>query len=401
MMDSLSKTERAVPAAARFDHIAEFLQREYLDTGRLAGAQLAIQHRGALYECCMGFLDRERTRALGADTIYRIFSMTKPVTSVAVMMLVEEGRLGLDDPITRYIPAWSDLKVRERPIAQDIRIVDLLAHTSGLTYGIQYRTEIDALYRKTLSMQPGGQALDEFAASLSKLPLEFEPGTAWNYSVATDVLGYVIELVSGLSLRDFFKRRIFDPLDMHDTDFSVSPTHRSRLAECYVRRPGELLGLPSPAFEGDLTAEPTFFSGGGGLLSTVHDYLRFCNVILGRGEFGAVRMLKPESLALMTTNHLPNGGDLPTVAQGVFANSGYAGIGFGLGFATTIDPSIAVLRGNRGDAFWSGMANTFFWCDPTEQLIGIFMTQILPSETYPLQQQIRAHVYDAIRGIPA
>ena len=390
-----------MPAAARFDPIAEFLQREYLDTGRLAGAQLAIQHRGSLFESCLGFLDRERTRPLRSDTIYRIFSMTKPVTSVAVMMLVEEGRIGLNDPVTRYLPAWSSLKVGERPIAREIRIIDLLSHTSGLTYSIQYRTEIDALYRKTLSMQAAGQALEEFTATLSKLPLEFEPGTAWTYSVATDVLGHVIELVSGVSLREFFEQRIFGPLDMHDTDFRVPPAKRQRLAACYVRRPGELLGLPNPSFEGDLTAEPKFLSGGGGLLSTVHDYLRFCNVILGSGQYGSVRLLQPESLALMTTNHLPGGHDLPTVARGVFANSSYAGIGFGLGFATTIDPSSAALRGNRGDAFWSGMANTFFWCDPAEQLIGIFMTQILPSETYPLQQQIRAHVYDAIRGIPA
>jgi CubicO group peptidase (beta-lactamase class C family) len=393
--------EREVAATAQFDPIAAFIQREYLDSGRLTGAQLLIQHRGFRYESCLGFLDRERTRALGPDTLYRIFSMTKPITSVAVMMLVEEGRIALTDNVARYIPAWGELKLRARPIAQEIRIVDLLSHTSGLTYGIQYRTEIDALYRKTLSMQPEGQALDEFAATLGKLPLEFEPGTAWNYSVATDVLGHVIELVSGRNLREFFKQRIFDPLEMHDTDFRVPPAHRLRLAECYVRRPGERLGLPSPKFEGDLTAEPKFFSGGGGLLSTARDYLRFCNVILNRGRYGSVRLLEPETLALMTTNHLPGGGDLPTVAQGVFANSGYAGVGFGLGFATTIDPRIAPLRGNRGDAFWSGMANTFFWCDPTEQLIGIFMTQILPSETYPLQQQIRAQVYDAIRGLCA
>lgn len=390
-----------MPAAARFDPIAGFIQREYLDTGRLAGAQLAIQHRGSRYEACAGFLDRERTRPLRPDTLYRIFSMTKPITSVAVMMLVEQGRIGLRDPVARYLPAWGELRLRARPIAQEIRIVDLLSHTSGLTYGIQYRTEIDALYRKTLSMQPEGQALDEFASTLGTLPLEFEPGTAWNYSVATDVLGHVIELVSGRSLREFLKQHIFGPLEMHDTDFRVPPAHRQRLAECYVRRPDELLSLPSPSFEGDLTAEPTFFSGGGGLISTVHDYLRFCNVILDRGRYGAVRLLEPDTLALMTTNHLPGGGDLPKVAQGVFANSAYAGIGFGLGFATTIEPSVARLRGNRGDAFWSGMANTFFWCDPSEQLIGIFMTQLLPSETYPLQQQIRAQVYDAIRDTPA
>jgi CubicO group peptidase (beta-lactamase class C family) len=216
--------------------------------------------------------------------------------------------------------------------------------------------------------------------------------------VATDVLGYLIERLSGQSLGAFFRERILDPLAMHDTDFSVAPAARHRLAECYVRRPQELLGLPGPSFEGDLTAAPRFYSGGAGLLSTVPDYLRFCNVILDHGRNGAVRLLKPETLALMTTNHLPGGRDLPAAAQGLFSDPAYAGIGFGLGFATTVDPGTAQFRGNPGDAFWSGMANTFFWCDPTDAVIGVFMTQLLPADTYPLQREIRARVYDAIRG---
>jgi CubicO group peptidase (beta-lactamase class C family) len=386
-------------AAARFEPIAGFVQHEYIDAGRLAGAQLAIQHRGALHGWCFGFLDRERTRPLRADTLYRIFSMTKPITSVAFMMLVEEGRVALSDSVTRHIPAWNNLRLRAQPLTREMRIVDLLSHTSGLTYGIQYRTEVDALYRKALSMQPAGPALEEFTAALGALPLEFEPGTAWNYSVATDVLGYLIEKLSGQSLREFLEQRLLGPLGMRDTDFSVLPAARQRLAECYVRRPAELLGLPGPSFEGDRTAQPTFLSGGGGLISTVADYLRFCNVILNRGRCGTVRLLSPETMTLMTANHLPMGRDLPAVTAGLFSEPGYAGIGFGLGWASIIDPKIAQLRGNPGDAFWSGMANTFFWCDPEQELIVIFMTQLLPSETYPLQKQIRALVYDAIGGM--
>jgi CubicO group peptidase (beta-lactamase class C family) len=388
-----------VPPAAQFDPVARFIQREYIDTGRLAGAQLAIQHRGSLHESCFGFLDRERTRPLPPNAMYRIFSMTKPITSVAFMMLVEEGRVELSDPVARYIPAWSNLRLREQPVTREMRIVDLLSHTSGLTYGIQYRTEIDALYRKSLSMQPAGQALDEFTAELGALPLEFEPGTAWNYSVATDVLGFLIEKVSGQSLREFLKQRILGPLGMNDTDFRVLPADRHRLAECYVRRPEELLGSPGPSFESDRTAEPTFFSGGGGLISTIRDYLCFCNVILNHGQYDTVRVLSPETLTLMSTNQLPMGRDLPAATAGLFSEASYAGIGFGLGWASTIDPLVAQLRGNPGDAFWSGMANTFFWCDPSEELIGVFMTQLLPSETYPLQKQIRALVYDALRGM--
>jgi CubicO group peptidase (beta-lactamase class C family) len=386
-----------VPAGARFDTVAEFIQREYLDTGRLAGAQLAIQHRGSLFEYHAGFLDRERTRPLPANALYRIFSMTKPLTSVAFMMLVEEGRIALTDAVTQHIPAWRELRWRGRPVNRDMRIVDLLTHLSGLTYGVQYRTDIDARYRKSLSMRADGQPLDELVAALGSLPLEFEPGTVWNYSVATDVLGFLIERLSGQTLAQFFRQRILDPLAMHDTDFHVAPTARQRLAECYVRRPQEPLGRPGPSFEGDLTAAPRFFSGGAGLLSTVHDYLRFCNVVLDQGRHGALRLLRPETLRLMTTNHLPGGRDLPAAAQGLFSNAAYAGIGFGLGFATTVDAGAAQLRGNPGDAFWSGMANTFFWCDPRAELIGIFMTQLLPSDTYPLQREVRARVYDAIR----
>jgi CubicO group peptidase (beta-lactamase class C family) len=395
-------TEPAVPPGARFDAIAEFLQREYLDTGRLAGAQLAIQHRGSLFHASLGFLDREQTRPTRPDTLYRIFSMTKPITSVAFMMLVEEGRIGLTDPVAAHIPEWRGLTWRGQP-AQGMRIVDLLTHQSGLTYGVQYRTPIDAQYRNALSMRADGQPLDELVARLGNLPLEFEPGTVWNYSVATDVLGYLIERLSGQPVVQFFRQRILDPLAMHDTDFHVVPAARHRLAECYVRRPQALLGLPGPAFEGDLTATPRFFSGGAGLLSTVPDYLRFCNAILDGGRQGTLRLLRPETWALMTTNHLPGesglpgGRDLPAAARGLFSNAAYAGIGFGLGFATTVDPGAAQLRGNPGDAFWSGMANTFFWCDPNAELIGIFMTQLLPSDTYPLQREIRARVYDAIR----
>jgi CubicO group peptidase (beta-lactamase class C family) len=388
-----------VPSGARFDPVAGFIQREYIDTGRLVGAQLTIQHRGSLHESCFGFLDRERTRPLQPNAMYRIFSMTKPITSVAFMMLVEEGRVALGDPVARHIPAWSNLRLREQPVTRTMRIADLLSHTSGLTYGIQYRTDIDALYRKLLSMQPAGRALDEFTAELGMLPLEFEPGTAWNYSVATDVLGFLIEKFTGQSLREFLKQRILGPLCMNDTDFKVLPSDRHRLAECYVRRPEELLGLPGPSFEGDLTAEPTFLSGGGGLISTTKDYLCFCNVILNRGRYGAVRLLSPETMMLMSSNHLPMGRDIPAAAVGLFSEASYAGIGFGLGWASTIDPGVAQLRGNPGDAFWSGMANTFFWCDPSEELICVFMTQLLPSETYPLQKQIRTLVYDAIRGM--
>jgi CubicO group peptidase (beta-lactamase class C family) len=383
---------------ARFDPVDRHIRQEYIDTGRLAGAQIAIEHRGVLHRSCFGFKDRERTRPMTADCIFRIFSMTKPITSVALMMLVEKGSIRLDDPVSRFIPAWAGLKARGAATSRPMRVVDLLTHCSGLTAGFQYRTDIDAAYRRALSMQPDGPDLKAFVDELSRLPLEFEPGTAWNYSVATDVLGFLIEEASGCGFRDFLKAQIFDPLGMTDTDFHVPSEKRGRLAECYVSRADELLGQLNSSFEGDRTEAPTFYSGGGGLLSTVDDYLAFAHAILNQGQRGEVRLLAPDTWKLMSTNHLPGGGDLPSVAQGLFSDDGYSGAGFGLGWATTIAPATARLRGSLGDIFWSGMANTFFWCDPAEQLIGIFMTQILPSEVYPLQAQIRALTYDAIRA---
>jgi CubicO group peptidase (beta-lactamase class C family) len=391
--------ELSAPSVACFEGLDGFIEREYIDSGRLAGAQLAISHRGSLHEACFGHLDRERTRAMTPDALFRIYSMTKPITSVAFMMLVEEGLIGLEDPVSRYLPAWSNLPLRDgQASSREMRIVDLLCHTSGLTYGIQYRTEIDAMYRKALSMNPDGQALEDFIAVLGRIPLEFDPGTVWNYSVSTDVLAHLIEKVSGRPFQQFLRQRLLDPLGMTDTDFVVPASKRARLAECYVHRAEERLGLPGSSFEGDRSANPTFFSGGGGLVSTVKDYLEFCRLILNQGRCGEARLLSRKTLQMMSTNHLPRGVDLSAAAQGLFSDAGYAGIGFGLGWATTIDPRRAQMPGNPGDAFWSGMANTFFWCDPSEDLSCVFMTQILPSNTYPLQRQIKTLVYRAIEG---
>ena len=333
-----------------------------------------------------------------SDCIFRIYSMTKPVTSVAVMMLVERGLLSLDDEVARYIPAWAGQTVNGSSRARPMRIIDLLTHCSGLTAGFQNRTEIDALYRENITLRSDGPDLRAFVQELARFPLEFEPGTQWNYSVSTDVLGFVIQEVSGQSFRDFLKSQIFDPLAMIDTDFHVPPAKRARLAECYVRRSAEPLATLKPTFEPDLTAIPTFYSGGGGLLSTISDYLAFANAILSQGARQDMPLLSPDTWKLMSTNHLPGGKDLPSVSHGLFTGADYVGSGFGLGWATTIDAATAGLAGSPGDTSWSGMANTFFWCDPAEQLIGIFMTQILPNETYPLQAQVRALTYAAIRG---
>jgi CubicO group peptidase (beta-lactamase class C family) len=380
----------------RYSGVDQHIQSRYIDAGHLAGAQIVIQHSGLRHERCFGFLDRERTVLMTPDCIFRIFSMTKPITCVAAMMLVERGLMQLDDEVARYIPSWAGLKVRGTAPARPMRIVDLLTHCSGLTAGFQHRTAIDALYREAVSLRSDGPDLGAFVRALGELPLEFEPGTAWTYSVSTDVLGFVVQEVSGQSFRDFLKSQIFDPLNMTDTDFHVPAVKRARVAECYVRRSAESLGQLKQSFEPDLTAVPTFYSGGGGLLSTTADYLAFANAMVRRGARGEPALLSAESWKLMSSNHLPGGMDLRTAAQGMFRDDRYVGVGFGLGWATTIDAATAGMRGNPQDAYWSGMAHTFFWCDPVEQLICIFMTQILPSEIYPLQTEIRELVYDAV-----
>ena len=382
---------------ASYSSVDRYIQSQYIDAGRLAGAQIVIQHSGLLHERCFGFLDRERTRAMTPDCIFRIFSMTKPITCVAAMMLVERGLLRLDDEVARYIPSWAGQKVRGAVTARPMRIVDLLTHCSGLTAGFQHRTEIDALYRETISLRSDGPDLGAFVRELGTFPLEFEPGTAWAYSVSTDVLGFVIQEASGQNFRDFLKSQIFDPLNMKDTDFHVSPAKCSRVADCYVRRSEEPLGRLKPSFEPDLTAMPTFYSGGGGLLSTARDYLAFANAIVGQGD-REPSLLSTKTWKQMSSNHLPGGKDLHSAAQGMFSDERYIGVGFGLGWATTIDAATAGMRGNPSDTYWSGMAHTFFWCDPAEQLICIFMTQILPSEIYPLQAEIRSLVYDVVNG---
>ena len=318
--------------AASFDAVDRFIEREYMADGKLAGAQLAISHRGTRHEACFGYLDRERSRPMPADALFRIFSMTKPITCVAFMMLVEEGRINLQDPVSRYIPAWADLKLADgRAPRRPMRVSDLLSHTSGLTYGIQYRTELDARYRSVLSMRADGQSLKEFVNVLASLPLEFEPGTVWNYSVSTDVLGYLIEHISGQPFDEFLQQRVLGPLGMTDTGFFVPPEDRHRLAECYVRRADEPLSLPGRSFETVLARRPSFFSGGGGLISSVRDYMKFCAFILDDTPT-QVPLLSRKTLKLMSINQLPEGRCLPEASLGLFSDAGYTGIGFGLGW---------------------------------------------------------------------
>jgi CubicO group peptidase (beta-lactamase class C family) len=391
----------------RLARIDRLVQSRYLDTGRLPCAVTLVEHRGKIvHESRLGYMDVERRRPVQEDTIFRIYSMTKPITSIAFMMLVEEGLVALDDPVHRYIPQWRDLGVyeagfldtfRTRRTSRPMRIIDLLRHTSGLTYGFQQRTNVDAAYRKLQLGEVGGSVpLDAMIDGLAKMPLEFSPGDAWNYSVATDVLGWLVGRISGMPFEQFLKQRIFAPLGMHDTDFFVPAEKADRLAACYRFTPTAPMRLIDEPQSSNYLRPPAFVSGGGGLVSTTADYLRFTRMLLNGGSLDGVRIVGPKTLELMTANHLPGGKDLTEISVSLFTEATYAGVGFGLGFAVTLDPARTLLPGTAGDISWGGMASTYFWVDPREELIVIFMTQLMPSATYPLRRELRTLVYSAL-----
>ena len=391
----------------RLDRVAEFLTERYIAPGKLVGAQVAVRHHGEpVYAATLGMADRERGIALADDTIFRIYSMTKPLTSLAFMMLVEEGLVALDDPVHRFIPAWKGLGVfaagtrttgfATTPTGAPMRMVDLLRHTSGLTYGFQNRTNVDAAYRqlKIGEIEKAGD-LDGFIAALATLPLEFSPATAWNYSVATDVLGYLVGKISGEPFEAFLRRRILDPLGMVDTGFHVRAGQGHRFAACYTPGKDGLALQDDPADSSFLNA-PAFISGGGGLVSTTADYAAFAQMLLTGATASGERLVGRKTLELMTANHLPGGVDLPALSQSLFSEAAYDGVGFGLGFAVTTDPAKTLMPGSRGEFFWGGAASTFFWVDPAEALTCVFMTQLLPSSTYPVRRELRTLIYSAL-----
>ncbi len=394
----------------RLARIDEFLKTRYIDTGKLPHAHLVVArggqvvHRSLLGQARLATADAPAV-ALAEDSLVRIYSMTKPITSVAFMMLVEEGKVALEDPVHRFIPSWRNLGVyvsglpgmfMTRPTEAPMRMIDLLRHTSGLTYGFQNRTNVDAAYRSG-KVEPFAQkeGLQGFIEGLAKVPLEFSPGSAWNYSVSTDVLGYLVEVISGLPFDQFLQQRIFNPLGMTDTAFHVAEDKLGRFTECYsVGADGKL----APAIQGWPTFKtaPATPSGGGGLVSTMADYQRFCEMLRRGGELDGVRLLGPKTLQLMRCNHLPGGKDLADVSVSMFAESIYQGVGFGLGFAMTTDVAKTGLAGSLGEYWWGGMASTAFWIDPVEDLSVVFFTQLIPSSLYPIRRELRTLVNAAI-----
>ena len=405
----MSTPEAVGMSSERLGRIETFIKDKYIDSGKLPCAQVQVWRRGQLaYTTVLGSADIERSKPLKADSLFRIYSMTKPVTSVALMMLVEDGLVALDDPVHRFIPSWRNLGVFNggvsgafltKPADAPVRVIDLLRHTAGLTYGFQQRTNVDAAYRKLEldGISAGdGSGLEAYVDALATVPLEFSPGEAWNYSVATDVLGYLVEKISGQPFEVFLKSRIFDPLKMVDTGFFVPESERSRFTACYALNAQGKMVLQDDPLKSRFLSDPAMKSGGGGLISTADDYMRFCRMLLNGGELDGARLLSPKTLKLMTMNHLPGGQELVQASKSLFSEAVFEGLGFGLGFAMTIDQARTKNLGSLGEYFWGGMASTAFWVDPVEDLTVVFMTQLMPSNAYPIRRELRTLVYSSL-----
>ncbi len=381
----------------------------YVDDGRLPGWAIRVTRRGQIVlDERYGQRDVEAGTPVEPDTVFRIYSMTKPVTTVAAMVLFEQGAFELTEPLHRFVPAFRHTRVyrsgsalapQTEPMRDPIRLWHLMTHTSGLTYGFLNAHPVDQRYRAAgfdWGVPPGAD-LAEVCDRLAAEPLVFQPGTEWNYSMATDVLGRVVEVASGQSLDAFLADHVFGPLGMVDTAFSCPETDHDRLAALYSPLPGD----PSQMVRNDAAgaaalSPPTFLGGGGGLVSTVEDYHRFAEVLRRGGELDGVRLLSPRTVRLMMRNHLPGGADLTTFGRPLFAETAFDGTGFGLGGSVIIDPAATRTLGSAGEFAWGGAASTTFWVDRAEDLTAVMMTQLLPSSTHPLRTQLRQLVYQAL-----
>ncbi|MCY4617334.1 MAG: serine hydrolase [Chloroflexi bacterium] len=405
MTATAGNTGISIDALARLD---QHLLSRYVQPEKIAGCLTLISRHGeTAHLSAMGSMDRERNKPMATDTIFRFYSMTKPITSVALMQLHEQGMFQLTDPVSRFIPQWRDLQVmcggdwpnfETRPVDRPMSVRDVLSHQSGLTYGFM-EGQLERAYNKADVYQAGtmeGRDLQSMIDRLAEMPLKFSPGDNWNYGVSTDVCGYLVEAISGQRFDEYLQEHIFDPLGMEDTGFDVPPEKIDRFAANYERGPDRKLRLLDDPATSNYAEPQTFFSGGGGLVSTAHDYHRFCQMLLNGGELDGARLLGPKTIELMTMNHLPDGQDLSERALGSFSETANDGVGFGLGFAMIVDIPRTQNVGSLGEYYWGGAASTIFWIDPVEDMIVIFLTQFMPSGTFNFRGQIKQILYPGL-----
>jgi CubicO group peptidase (beta-lactamase class C family) len=400
----LTKPEDVGLSSERLTRVNLWAQR-LIDEGKLAGLiTMVARHEKVVHFNTCGLADMRRETRMAGDTIFRFYSMTKPLTSTAIMMLYEEGRFQLDDPIARFLPCFNDMRVyvggmRGKldtvPAERDITFRDLLTHTSGLTYGFMEATPVDAQYRdRGVDFQTSDKSLAEVVETAADVPLIAQPGAEWNYSIATDVLGHLVAVISGLPFDQFLRERVTGPLGMVDTEFHVPADKLSRFAANYTCTPDGRLMLIDDPQKSIFGKQRQICSGGGGLVSTATDYMRFCQMMLNKGELDGVRLLGRKTVELMTTNHLR--GDMAAMGQARFSESSYVGVGFGLGFSVMLDPAQAQILGTPGEYAWGGAASTAFWIDPVEDMAVIMLTQLMPSSTYPIRRELRVLTYQAV-----
>jgi CubicO group peptidase (beta-lactamase class C family) len=387
--------------ARRLEHITEHLVRRYIEPQKIAGCQtLVMRHGTAGYLSSLGSMDLERGKPVADDAIWRIYSMTKPITGVALMTLYERGHFQLGDPVDRFIPEWRGLKVQEADgtlvePARPMSIRDALMHMTGLGYGAGEPLTVARFLPAMFAMQKG--TLQTLVERLADQPLVFHPGTHWLYGLSTDVCGKLVEAISGVPFDQYLRDEVFEPLQMRDTGFFVDEAAAGRLAASYMRMPDKSLRLLDDPERSPFRRPTTFLSGGGGLVSTIEDYSRFTRMLLNGGELDGVRVLGRKTVELMTRNHLPGGGDLSEfVLPGTYGETDFDGVGFGLTMAVGKGPVATQGVGSAGDFYWGGAASTIFWVDPAEDLIVIFMTQLMPSGTFNFRGQLKSLVYAAI-----
>jgi CubicO group peptidase (beta-lactamase class C family) len=388
---------------ARLERITDHLTRRYIEPRKVAGCQVSVSRHGAMgYFRSFGSMDLERAKPMQDDTIFRIYSMTKPIVGVALMTLYETGAFQLNDPVTRWIPEWRDLHVKNGkgglvPPERPMTVRDTLMHMTGLGWGVD-ELDMDRFLEAMVDLRGGPDGtLETLVGKLASLPLEFHPGTRWLYGISTDIVGHLVQLMSGQPLDEYLREHIFEPLQMRDTGFSVPDNEIERFAANYGRTADKRLTLIDDPRHSAYRRQPAFLSGGGGLVATTEDYTRFCQMLVNGGELDGARVLGRKTVDLMRTNHLPAGGQLRDFAlQGGYGEVGFDGVGFGLTMAVGLGEAATQSIGAAGDYYWGGAASTIFWIDPNEDLAVVFMTQLMPSETFNFRGQLRALVYPAI-----
>jgi len=400
------EAEAAGMSEARLERITAHFEANYVAPGKIAGCQITVVRGGHVaYHRSLGLMDREQERPMAEDAVFRIFSMTKPIASLALMQLYERGMFQLTDPVHRYIPEWRGLRVGEEQADGSItklkpqrpmNVRDVLMHTTGLPGGLFPGNPIDDKFAEARHARRKGLTLEGITALLSEHPLKFHPGTHWNYGLSTDIVGRLVEILSGDRLDDYLQQEIFGPLGMADTGFFVPEAAAGRLTALYQFQPAKAPALLESAAESRYLRPRSYLSAAGGLVSTTSDYVAFCQMLLNGGHLDGRRVLGRKTLELMTSNHLPGGATLSDLAIGGFGEAGFDGVGFGLGFAVGQGPVATAMAGSAGDFYWGGAASTAFWVDPAEDLFAVFMTQLLPSVAYPFRAQLRALVYQAI-----